>query len=214
MAAAFAAECSGCERTLSGVAVDAWDRPALGSWTVAQLAAHLVRATTRVDAYLDTPVPADAASGVAGVPPASPIDRVTYWQVDLAAMAPEIAARAVAEAAAVPATTLPAAFAEGWRSTQRHVETAPDRLLATPFGPMTVQEYVATRVLEILVHHLDLRRALDLPSAPDPHAARLVVEMLEGLLGAPRPRALGRDRFILAATGRIPSDDPRFPVLR
>jgi hypothetical protein len=38
--------------------------------------------------------------------------------------------------------------------------------------------------------------------------------LLEGLLGAPKPRNFGRARFIKAATGRITTDDPRFPVLR
>jgi hypothetical protein len=79
---------------------------------------------------------------------------------------------------------------------------------------MRLGDYLATRVVELVVHHLDVRAALDLPPAPTPAAGRLTMEVLEGLLGTPRPRNLGRTRFILAATGRITVDDDRFPVLR
>ncbi len=79
---------------------------------------------------------------------------------------------------------------------------------------MRLDDYTATRVLELVVHHMDLRRALDLPPAPTPAAGLLTMRLLEGLLGSPRPHNLGRTRFILTATGRIPSDDPRFPVLQ
>ena len=204
--AAFVAEAARVDATLAEVPDDAWHAPALGEWSTAELAAHLVRAADRVDAYLDLSVEGGTAA----------CDRFGYWRGgDLVAEAPSIAARAREAAAATPPEELVATFRRAWRrSAERAEALGPDHLLATIRGPMALDEYLATRVLELVVHHLDLRRALDLPPAPDPEAARLVASDLEGLLGSPRPRNLGRDRFLLVATGRLPSDDPRFPVLR
>ena len=199
---AFDAECRLMSQTLADIGE--WHAPALGQWNVAQLVAHTVRATTRVPAYLQEPV--------AG-PPA--VDRVEYFRYDAAAEAPAIAQRAIDEAAAIDPEQLPQAFTAGHAATlAAAAEVGPDHVLFTIMGAMRLDEYLATRVLEVVVHHMDLRAALDLPPASDPAAARLVMQILEGLLGSPRPRNLGRTRFIQVATGRLPSDDPRFPVLR
>lgn len=202
---AFVAEARGVEATLRGVAADAWARRALGSWTLAELTAHLVRAGRLAADYLDEPVGGDVAA----------VDRISYWQVDLGAMATAIADRARLEASHYEAHTLPDVFAASWRRTQdRAGAEAPDRLVHTTRGPMRLDGFVSSRVLELVVHHHDLRRALELPAAPDPAAERMTAEILEGLLAGPRPRNLGRTRFVLAATGRVPHDDHRFPLIR
>lgn len=201
---AFGDECAAAHPTLADIPPDAWSRPALGSWNLAQLVAHLVRATTRVPEYLPLPVEGEATT-----------DRVDYWRYDADAEAPAIAQRAVEQAAGIDPTTLPQRFGDGWRATVDACEAhGPDHVLTTIMGPMRLDEYLATRVLEIVVHHMDVRAALDLPPVATPAAARMTMDVLESLLGEPRPRNLGRTRFILAATGRIPTEDPRFPVLR
>ena len=201
---AFAQECAATEETLCGVPADAWARPALGVWTVAQLSAHLVRAATRITEYLPLPVKDQAL-----------VDRVAYWRNDAEAEAPAIAQRAVDEAAEADPAELAGRFAAGWRaSTAAANDHGPDQVLTTFQGPMRLDDYVATRVMEVTVHHLDLRTALDLPPVATPAAARLTMGILEQLLGEARPRNMGRTRFIQAATGRIEVDDPRFPVVR
>lgn len=203
--AAFETEAPAVESTLKDVPDDAWDRRGLGEWSVKELVAHLVRAVTRVDAYLDADVDA--------VEPA--VDRVGYWRFDLEAEAPAVAARAREDAARARPDELVDRFAEGWRTSAARAGALPaDHVLATLRGPMRLDEYLATRVLELVVHHGDLRAALDLPPASTPQAEQMTMHLLESLLGSPRPRNLGRDRFIRAATGRIPLDDTRFPVLR
>ncbi|HVM00685.1 MAG TPA: maleylpyruvate isomerase N-terminal domain-containing protein [Egibacteraceae bacterium] len=203
--AAFEEEARGVEETLEGVPAEAWGRPALGEWTVAELVAHLVRAATRVAVYLDVEVDAEEPA----------VDRVGYCRFDFTTEAAAIAARARQEAHGVEPGELVARFRDGWRtSAGRGGGLTPDHLIATPRGPMCLDEYLATRVLELVVHHGDLRVALDLAPAPAPEPARMTQRLLESLLGGPMPRNLGRDRFIRAATGRVAIDDPRFPVLR
>lgn len=200
---AFAEECAATNATLAAVPHDAWLRPGLGSWTVAELVTHLVRGVTRITAYL----PESAAQ-------APEFDRVSYFSFDADAEAAGVAQRAVEEAAGVDPTTLPGRFNLGWlASVAAASDHGPEQLLPTFRGTMRLDEYVATRVLEVVVHHLDVRTALDLPPASTPAASRMTMNILEGLLGESRPRAMGRTRFILAATGRLQVDDPRFPVL-
>lgn len=200
---AFVEECTAVDDTLAAITPEAWDRPALGTWNMAQLVAHLVRAPTRVTAYLPEPVPDEPV-----------VDRVEYFRFDADAEAAGVAQRAVSEAAAVEASSLPGRFSVGWRaSAAAAADHGPAQLLATFRGPMRLDEYLSTRVLECVVHHIDVRVALDLPPAATPAAARMTMEILEGLLGESRPRNMGRTRFIQAATGRLATDDPRFPVL-
>jgi uncharacterized protein (TIGR03083 family) len=211
---AFVEECRAADRTLAGVPDEAWRRAALGEWTLAELVAHLARGANRIAAYLGAEPGAEA-----------PVcDRVGYFRAttepsgtDPAAAADRaaVAARARAEAATVDPADLPARFAAGWRASAEAAGREPaSRLIATIVGPMRLDEYLATRVLEVVVHHGDVRAALDLPPVATPLAGRLTMELLEGLLGGPRPRAMGRARFIAAATGRLAVDDPRFPILR
>lgn len=201
---AFEGECAGVDRTLAMVTAEDWGRHGLGEWTVAELVAHMVRGATRIDVYL----------GMA--PDVTPIcDRVSYFQFDLATQAPVIAERAREEAASTDPDDLPTLFATGWQaSVDRAVALPPEHVIATFRGPMRLDEYTATRVVEMVVHHMDLRMALDQPPGATPAAGRMAMGVLEGLLGSPRPRNHGRTRFILAATGRIASADDRFPVLR
>lgn len=202
---AFEEEAQAVETTLGEVPAGAWNDPALGEWSVAELLAHLVRGATRVATYLEV-------ENEGGEPA---VDRVGYWRFDLDAAAPAVAQRAREDAAGVDPGVLVQSFSAGWRaSAGRAGGLAADHVLTTLRGPMRLDEYLATRVLELVVHHGDLRAAVDLPPASTIAAERMTMQLLESLLGSPRPRNLGRDRFIRAATGRVSVDDPRFPVLR
>lgn len=202
--AALAEECAVVDATLASVPAEAWTGPGLGEWTLHELAAHLTRGISRLTEYVGTSPKSDGVEH----------DRVSYFRYDADTVAPAVAARAREAARALSADDLPRAFHDGWTTAVAHVEEHdPGLLVPTPFGTMRAQEYVATRVLEAVVHHMDIRLALARPPAPTPAAAKLTMQILEGLLDGPRPRNFGRNRFILAATGRIAVDDPRFPVL-
>ena len=199
---AFVAECKVIERTLADITGAQWDEPALGVWNMAQLVAHVVRGAGRIAAYLPQPVEGPAQ-----------VDRVSYF-AGTADMADEVAQRAITEASDVDPMTLPERFTQQWRASADAARgESPDRITATIKGTMRLDDYISTRVLEMVVHHTDICRALARPPVSDPAAAQLTAELLEGLLGESKPRNLGRARFIAVATGRTPSDDPRFPVL-
>lgn len=210
---AFEEESRAVADTLTDAPADAWQRPALGEWSVTELVAHLVRGVTRVDAYLDVDID-DEYQAAGGREPVL-LDRVGYWRFDLAGEAPAIAERARQEAEGTTPDVLVERFMQGWQtSAARAGGLPPGHLIATSRGLLRLDEYLATRVVELVVHHMDLRAALDLPPAATPRAERLTMHLLESLLGSPRPRNFGRDRFIRAATGRLTVEDPRFPVLR
>ncbi|HSK97754.1 MAG TPA: maleylpyruvate isomerase N-terminal domain-containing protein [Euzebyales bacterium] len=199
---AFAREAGRIERTLGEIDPADWARPGLGEWDLGELVFHLTRQADRLAEYRGRPLSGDRAA----------VDRFTYYN-GAAAMAADIAERAREGAAQVDPISLPGAFATAWRRSAA-AATAPDALIETAMGPMRTDDYAATRVVELVVHHMDVRRALDLPPHADAMAARVVAAVLEGMLDGDRPRNLGRTRFILVATGRTPHDDPRFPVFR
>lgn len=202
---AFAGEGAAVEATVRGLGPADWDRPGLGVWTVAELVAHLVRGANLLAVYLDDPI--DEGAPV--------VDRVGYFAFDMVANAPGVAERSRRAAAEIGVPGLPAALGTGWRASLAAARTTPpDRLLPTFMGSMAVQEYLATRVLELTVHHLDLCRAMGLPAAATAAGLTLTRGILEGLLDGAAPEGLADDEaFVLAATGREAHEDPRLPVL-
>jgi len=70
-------------------------------------------------------------------------------------------------------------------------------------NPILMSEYIATRVLEITIHSMDVRDAFGLAPDPAPEGLAITVEILERRLGAD-PRAIGFDDadFTLLASGR------------
>lgn len=185
-------------------AVADWDAPGLGEWSVAELVAHLVRAADRITHYLDQPVEGD-----------TPVcDRVDYFRFDHRGAAPGVADRSRQDAERIGTAALPATFGAAWTDTAAALRREPaDRLLTTFMGPMTLEEYSATRVLELVVHGLDLCRALDLPERTDPAALAMTEDILRALLDGDGPEGLEGAAFVMAATGRDPHPDPRLPVL-
>ena len=198
-ATALDAEARALLATLESAPDGAWSRPALGRWDLAALTAHVARGLERV-------------SGAKPVDAAATIDRWSYFRQPMDAAA--IAASAEDRAAGL-------ADGERLADLRRAADGAADAMAAMPpgqvvearFGPMRFDELVATRVLECAIHHMDAAACLEVPPVITPEAGRLASAICEALLDGPRPRAMGRARFLRAATGRITVDDPRFPVL-
>jgi hypothetical protein len=97
--------------------------------------------------------------------------------------------------------------------------TPPDTIGPGFFGPMRLDEFVATRLVETRVHGMDLPDALGAPPSPMPRTTTMAAEVLDEVLARRavpgRPADLEGDdlAFIRAAAGRGEHPDPRLPVV-
>jgi len=97
--------------------------------------------------------------------------------------------------------------------------TAPDTIGPGFFGPMRLDEFVATRLVETRVHGMDLTDALGLAPMPMPETTTMAAEVLDEVLARRavpgRPADLEGDdlAFIRAVAGRGDHPDPRLPIV-
>jgi hypothetical protein len=108
----------------------------------------------------------------------------------------ETSSRTVAEARAVPAGTVGPGY----------------------FAPVRVDEFVASRNVEAVVHGIDLTQAMARHSIATSEGIAVTAAILDDLLArravAGRPRELPDDMdWILAASGRAESGDARLPLI-
>lgn len=75
-------------------------------------------------------------------------------------------------------------------------------------NPILLSEFIATRVLEITIHTMDVRDAFGLGPDPSPEGLAVTLGILATRLGAD-PQAMGFDGpdFVLLSTGRRPATD-------
>jgi uncharacterized protein (TIGR03083 family) len=188
--AGFAAGATTMLAALRGVQPEYWDRPgALGEWTTRELAAHTLRAFITVEGYLMAEPTTDRVLA----------DAEEYYQTALSNAG-------VHQGVAVRARQAGRQLIDpvGEAETMVVASTADDEPVNSPSGQMTLIEYLATRVVELGVHTLDLQRATGQLVELHPDTAAVVVHVLTGL-AAPVP-------LVLALTGRAPLP-PAYNVL-
>jgi hypothetical protein len=83
---------------------------------------------------------------------------------------------------------------------------------------MRLDEFVASRIVEAVVHGIDLTDAIGRDPIATPDGIAFTAALLEDLLArrtvAGRPADLSNDlAWIRAASGRAPHDDPRLPLI-
>jgi uncharacterized protein (TIGR03083 family) len=153
---------------VAAYAVDAFDRPGLGEWTVRDLVGHTSRSLVTVEEYLT-----DDTSGAVEVATAAAY-LAQVREVDHAA----VAARGRAAAAALGHEPL-TEVADLVRRVPALVDvTSPEARMRTAFGTMTLAEYLPTRTFELAVHTGDLLRALERQGEPPPGAARSALRLV------------------------------------
>lgn len=175
-----------------------WEQAALGEWSVRELVAHTDRAYKTVTEY---------TAGKAK-DPTTIYSAAGYFRTVLGEQTPHvhIAERARQEAAA--RTDWLAATDELADQAERIVEDLPpDAPVHTFVGEMMLDQYLATRIVELVVHGLDLAAAIDLPTPPPTVAGRVAMTVLLDLASA---EDLGRVLRLL--TGR-PASLPLANVL-
>jgi uncharacterized protein (TIGR03083 family) len=200
---ALAREVGNVSKLLHSLDGEDWQKPTrCPPLTVRELAAHCLRGAARIQEMI-------AAGPIDSEPER---DGVTYFQFDSASEAPIIARRAQESAAAFPADLAKSWDVEWTKSLQRaRGILGEDPVLHTVFGLMRMSEYLRTRCVEVVIHHMDLDDSLGKKPHPDPGALEAVGDVLRGLLGTDlRPLGMDDVRFALVGTGRAQlSDDER-----
>ncbi len=174
---------------------DRWNEPsALDRMTVGALAGHLSRSILQVEYYLDAPV-SDLA----------PIDAPAYYlrldapddlDSELNTSVRRRAAQASAEGPTVTAETAGACLDR----LHARLPSEPDDRSVEAFGSvLALDDYLETRLVEMAVHHDDLRTSLDvaLPDLPEAAVAVAIAVMLETAV-----RRHGRRAVLTALTRR------------
>src|SRR3954447_24080592 len=201
------------QEVLTGLTDDDWARPTrlvpegdVPHWRVADLVGHIDISIGLTLALLDT-----VQAGQPGR------DRVSFFIADRSQVAPVVYDYAVKHAADQTRESL----VQQTRSTfGRSLDgiRATDRTAIGSgfFALMTLEEWVPTRVVEAVVHGIDLTDALDRPSVASAEGIALTAGILDDLL-ARRPAAGGRgalaedEAWVRAAWGRCEPPDPRLP---
>ena len=190
--AAFGAAAQAFLDAVRAVRADQWDAPgALGVWTTRELAAHAARASfDTIETYL-----------AEGVDPDTPLlDGAAYYR---AAMATPNIHEGVADRGRTAGRGLldpvPDVAARVERAIAVVAGAADDRVVVTPFGALHLDDYLATRTVELCAHTVDLQLATGQPPAVAPAAAAVAVAVLTPLAD---PAVLLR-----ALLGRAPLPD-------
>lgn len=194
---ALAREAASVGRFLSQLADDAWARPTrCAPMTILDLAAHTRRAWARLDDLLAAgPVDMEAEK-----------DAATYFRapagVDRRAASAGVVERAQADAAAYGTGS---ALLVSWADLDAvlaRARTAPDVVYPGIFGAIRLDEFIRTRIVELVIHHMDLRDALGLAPEPDPEALAAAADVLRQMLGTDLRPEVDDVRFCLIGTGR------------
>jgi uncharacterized protein (TIGR03083 family) len=187
-------------------------------WDIKALLAHMWRDLYRIPEVLDKPPPSEPNN-----------DAVRYWRsYDPEADAPRIAEHALETAQTYrTGAELTRSFADisatCYGLAGKH---APDRLIEVWWGPrMRLDEFLKTRVLELVVHGIDMTDALCREHIATNEGLSITTTILDALLEDTPPRSLGwtPPDYIRKGTGRQPlsSSDrhslgpvaERFPLL-
>jgi mycothiol maleylpyruvate isomerase-like protein len=210
------AELAAVERAFTGLSDDEWRLPTnlvpldpgLPHWTVFELAGHFdiaIGLTRMLIAGAGASQPARDRTSFF-INPRSETAPVVYdyaykmvegkTPADMPGVLHETFSKTVAEARAVPASTVGPGY----------------------FAPMRVDEFVASRVVEAVVHGIDLTQALARDRIATPDGIAATAAILDDLLARRtipgRPSELSDDLdWILAASGRAESGDGRLPLI-
>lgn len=192
--AAFLEAARWADTVVAAVPDGAWSVPALGEWDLRALVGHTSRALSTVRTALahpaeagDLPNPAAYYRATASAPAADP-SLVRDRGVAAGAALGERPRDAFRELAAATIAEIQA------------LAPADDPLVTSVAGGIRLNAYLPTRMFELVVHGLDICRAVGHHDAVPPLAMRLTLRLAADLA---TDRGLGPE-LILALTGRAP----------
>jgi hypothetical protein len=210
------AELTAVGDTFSGLTPDQWQRstllvpvdPDLPKWTVFELAGHFDISIGLTRALI---------AGREDAPPAR--DRTSFFINPRSETGPVVYAYAYTMVEGKTPADMPGVLAETFTKTVAEARAVPASLVGPGyFAPMRADEFVASRIVEAVVHGIDLAQALGSPYFATADGIAVTAAILDDLLArrttGRRPAALSDDLdWILAASGRAPSDDNRLPLI-
>jgi len=171
------------------VDIDGWDEPALGEWCVRDLTGHTYRAFTTVLSY--SAKPGDKVDLV------SPVD---YFIKALETLSDPKQVAERGRAAGLEIIDDPRMMVRGFAMYVKNKleELSDDFILACPIGGIRLIDYLPTRTFEIVIHTMDLAKAVGVDAKP-PEAGMEATLQIMGQLAIHRGQA---SELILASTGR------------
>jgi Mycothiol maleylpyruvate isomerase N-terminal domain len=188
--------------------------PGAAPWTVLELAGHL-----DISIGITSMLVADAVEGGAE-PQRDDVDFFVFPSAEVASEFYEYAytmvdGRSPASMASALRTCFTTAVDEARAAGPGPVGAFPG---FEPYPLMRLDDFVSTRIVEAVVHGIDLTDALGRPTTATPdgvaHAAQILDQLLERTRAGVRPTDLGDDlAWVRAASGRTPHPDPRLPLL-
>lgn len=208
------------ERVLEGfrrVGADEWSLstglepldPSLPHWTVFELAGHF-----DISIGLTRMLIAEPSDGQPGR------DRVSFFIFPRSEVAPVVYDYAYTMVGGKQPSDMVEVLTETFTKTIEDARaTPPDTVGSGYYALMRLDEFLQSRVLEAVVHGLDLTDALGWQPAATDDGIRLTAGILDELLArrtvGGRPADLGDDlQWIRAASGRgIDHPDPRLPLI-
>ena len=214
--ATLEAELNGVERAFRELSADQWRTPTLlkpldesrPHWTVFELAGHF-----DISIGLTRMLMADPQQGQVGR------DRVSFFIFPRSEVAPGVYDYAYTMVEGKTPEQMPDVLHETFTKTVQEARTmAPDTIGPGYYALMRLDEFVPSRVLEAVVHGIDLTDALGRPSIATPEGIAVTAAILDDLVArrtvAGRPADLSDDvAWIRAASGRAGHPDPRLPVI-
>jgi uncharacterized protein (TIGR03083 family) len=176
---------------VDSISDEEWELPGLGDWTVAQTAVHASRGASTIVTYASQP--GELALGSAA----------EYYSSAMAmeGIHSQVAVRTVEQADAVEGPIddyVRDAVAEAIEVLSH---TPADQVLDTLVGGIRLIDYLPTRIVELVVHGLDLADALGREVETPRNAMAITLETL-GDLAVERPDVLDPARIVRAITGR------------
>jgi uncharacterized protein (TIGR03083 family) len=210
------AELAAVAALFRGLEQDQWRRPTLlmpvdpdlPRWTVFELAGHfdIAIGLTRM-----------LIAGREDVQPAR--DRTSFFINPRSETGPVVYSYAYTMVEGKTPADMPDVLAETFTKTIADARAVPASLVGPGyFAPMRVDEFVASRIAEAVVHGIDLAQALGSPYSATPGGIAITAAILDDLLArrttGRRPADLPDDMdWILAASGRAESGDNRLPLI-
>jgi hypothetical protein len=211
------------ERELNGVASaferlsgEDWQTPtklvpldsSLAHWTVFELAGHF-----DISIGLTRMLIADPQDGQPGR------DRVSFFIFPRSEVAPVVYDYAYTMVEGKTPADMPGVLRETFARTIEEARATPAETIGSGYyALMRLDEFVPSRVVEAVVHGIDLTDAVGLESIATPDGIAIAAAILDELLArrtvAGRPGDLSDDvAWIRAASGRSPHPDPRLPII-